>query len=94
MAWNSGTDTLDPVLELLADEGLGSPKAIQPGVRLPQGIVGGEVRTEIQTRLANFRAHQERFHREREEYFSATLVRARAAIAAVAGTRSRTPRAG
>src|SRR5665213_701135 len=57
--------------KILADERLGSPNALQPGVRLPRAIVGGDVRTEIQTRLANFRAHQERFHREREEYFSA-----------------------
>jgi hypothetical protein len=31
-------------------------------------------------RVANFRAHQQRFNREREEYFSATLTRLRAAI--------------
>jgi len=70
--------------KILADESLESPQAIQPGVRLPGAIVGGDVRTEIQTRLANFRAHQERFHREREEYFSATLARARAAIGSAA----------
>ena len=34
-----------------------------------------DVKTEIQTRIANFRAHQERFNRERQEYFSATLAR-------------------
>jgi hypothetical protein len=39
-----------------------------------------DFRTEIQNRVANFRAHQERFHRERAEYFSATLAKARAAI--------------
>ena len=72
--------------KILAHGRLGSPKAIQPGVRLPGAIVGGEVRTEIQTRLANFRAHQERFQREREEYFSATLARTRAAIAAASDT--------
>jgi hypothetical protein len=36
-----------------------------------------DFRTEIQNRVANFRAHQERFHREREEYFSTTLGKAR-----------------
>ena len=70
--------------KIQADENLEPPKAIPPGVRLPRAIVGGDVRTEIQTRLASFRAHQERFHREREEYFSATLARARAAIGSAA----------
>ena len=40
----------------------------------------GEFRSEMQTRIANFRKHQERFEREREEYCAATLTRLRAAI--------------
>jgi hypothetical protein len=40
----------------------------------------GEMANEIRARVASFRAHQERFNREREEYFSATLARLRAAI--------------
>jgi hypothetical protein len=72
-----------------AGEILNSPSTIQPGVRLPRAIVGGDVRTEIETRLATFRAHQERFHREREAYFSATLAKARAAFAAGSGSRDR-----
>jgi hypothetical protein len=32
----------------------------------------------IQRRLANFKAHQERFEREREDYFQETLGKARA----------------
>jgi hypothetical protein len=43
-------------------------------------IVQSEVREEIRARIASFRAHQERFNREREEYFSATLARLRAAM--------------
>jgi hypothetical protein len=43
-------------------------------------IVSGDLRTEMQARVANFRAHQERFHREREEYFSTTLAKVRAAL--------------
>jgi hypothetical protein len=39
-----------------------------------------DVKTEIQARIASFRAHQERFNRERQEYFSATLARVRASI--------------
>jgi len=75
--------------EMPATERLEWTEAIRPGVRLPRAIVGDDVRTEIQTRLANFRAHQERFHREREQYFSATLARARAAFAAGSGLRDR-----
>jgi hypothetical protein len=40
--------------------------------------IAGDFRTEIQNRVANFRAHQQRFHREREEYCSATLAKLRA----------------
>ena len=39
-----------------------------------------DVKTEIAARIAGFRAHQERFNRERHEYFSATLARLRASI--------------
>jgi len=40
----------------------------------------GEMANEIRARVASFRAHQERFNREREEYFSQTLARLRNAI--------------
>ena len=40
-----------------------------------------DVRREIQNRVAAFQAHQHRFHREREAYFSATLAKARTTIA-------------
>ena len=40
----------------------------------------GEMANEIRARIASFRAHQERFNREREEYFAATLARLRASI--------------
>src|SRR3954470_5888939 len=39
-----------------------------------------DVKSEIQARIAGFRAHQERFNRERHEYFNATLARLRASI--------------
>ncbi len=45
-----------------------------------RSIVQSEMASEIRARIASFRAHQERFNREREEYFSATLARLRAAI--------------
>jgi hypothetical protein len=61
-------------------------KPIQVSLKLPRAIVGDDIRTEIQARVANFRAHQERFHREREEYFSATLRNVRTALGSPATT--------
>jgi len=43
-------------------------------------IFVSEMRRECDARIASFRAHQERFNREREEYFAATLAKLRAAI--------------
>jgi hypothetical protein len=39
-----------------------------------------DFQSEIRARVANFRAHQERFSREREAYCSATLAKVRAAL--------------
>jgi reverse gyrase len=49
-------------------------------IQIPRAIAPGDVRSEMQARVANFRAHQERFNRERDEYFSATLTKLRASI--------------
>lgn len=80
-------DAAEPVLAPAKPK----PPAIEP-VRvtaasspLSAEIVGrsrvqGEMANEIRARIASFRAHQERFNREREEYFAATLARLRAAI--------------
>ncbi|WP_024516916.1 hypothetical protein [Bradyrhizobium sp. Tv2a-2] len=46
----------------------------------PRPVVPSDFQRELKSRIASFRAHQERFNREREEYFSATLARLRAAI--------------
>ena len=46
----------------------------------PRPALASDFRTEMKERIANFRKHQERFNREREEYFSTTLAKARAAI--------------
>jgi hypothetical protein len=46
----------------------------------PRPMAPGDMANEIRARVASFRAHQERFNREREQYFSATLNRLRAAI--------------
>src|SRR5215471_11541594 len=56
------------------------PHSMAPRAPLPRPIVPSEMAREIRERIASFRAHQERFNREREEYFAATLARLRAAI--------------
>lgn len=48
----------------------------------------GDFRSEMQARIANFRKHQERFEREREEYCAATLTKLRAAIRDASGPRA------
>lgn len=51
-----------------------------PPVMVAPPRASGDFRTEMQARIANFRKHQERFEREREEYCAATLTKVRAAI--------------
>jgi hypothetical protein len=41
-----------------------------------------DMQSEIKARVATFRAHQERFSRERQEYFSSTLAKLRASMTA------------
>jgi hypothetical protein len=57
------------------------PSAPPPApVAPPQPATTSDMAAEIRARVASFRAHQERFNREREEYFAATLDRLRAVI--------------
>jgi hypothetical protein len=51
-----------------------------PAPILQRPIPQSEMASEIRARIASFRAHQERFNREREEYFAATLARLRASL--------------
>jgi hypothetical protein len=61
-----------------------SPPLLTPPPRaarvVAQPVVPSDMKNEIRSRVASFRAHQERFNRERAEYFSATLERLRASI--------------
>jgi hypothetical protein len=66
------------------------PEPAEPEPRAPEpqpigstevsGPIPGDFRTELRHRIATFRKHQERFNRERDEYFTATLAKLRAAI--------------
>ena len=51
-----------------------------PGIQLSRPMGPSDVQREIRDRIEGFRKHQERFNRERAEYFNATLARMRAAI--------------
>ena len=53
---------------------------VQLEVPVPRAIVSNDIRAEMQARVASFRAHQQRFDREREQYCSATLTKVRAAL--------------
>ena len=56
------------------------PSSAPPVPATERSFTPGEMAAEIRARVASFRAHQERFNREREEYFASTLARLRAAI--------------
>ena len=47
---------------------------------LPRLDLRDDFQSEIKARVANFRAHQERFNREREAYCSATMAKVHAAL--------------
>ena len=53
---------------------------VQLEVPVPRAIVSNDIRAEMQARVASFRAHQQRFDREREQYCSVTLTKVRAAL--------------
>ena len=62
--------------------------AVATSAPAPRPIVPGEMASEIRARIAGFRAHQERFNREREEYFSTTIARLRATLNEASSPRS------
>jgi hypothetical protein len=58
------------------------PASVQPSgnIQVSRPIVASDFRNEIQASVASFRAHQERFHRDRDEYYRATFARIRNVI--------------
>ena len=54
-------------------------KAVQPP-QFAKLDIRGDFGSEVRARVATFRAHQERFLREREEYCSTTMAKVRAAL--------------
>jgi hypothetical protein len=49
-------------------------------VSRPRQVALSEVQKEIRDRVASFRAHQQRFNKEREEYFSKTIAKLKASM--------------
>jgi len=56
------------------------PREISRPAPLALPDLQGDFQSEIRARVANFRAHQERFNREREAYCSATMAKVHAAL--------------
>ena len=52
----------------------------RPAPPLARPDLREDFQSEIRARVANFRAHQERFNREREAYCSATMAKVHAAL--------------
>ncbi len=73
---SASADGLDPLPSAMSSA---AEPARMPEMARPE-VSGDILRAELKERVASFRKHQERFNRERDEYFSATLARARAGI--------------
>jgi len=56
------------------------PREISRLAPLARPDLREDFQSEIRARVANFRAHQERFNREREAYCSATMAKVHAAL--------------
>ena len=65
-----------PTLEVFVE----TPRAIPRPVPVVRPDLREDFQSEIRARVANFRAHQERFNREREAYCSATMAKVHAAL--------------
>jgi hypothetical protein len=56
------------------------PREISRPTPLPRLDLRDDFQSEIKARVANFRAHQERFNREREAYCTATMAKVHASL--------------
>jgi hypothetical protein len=72
------TPSLPDIAALLADTSISVEPSRPAQIALPN--MRGDFQSEIRARVANFRAHQERFSREREAYCSATMAKVYASL--------------
>jgi len=56
------------------------PREISKPTPPPRSDLRSDFQSEIQARVANFRAHQERFNRERQAYCAATMAKVHASL--------------
>jgi hypothetical protein len=56
------------------------PPPMTVPVSQPRQVALTDIQKEIRDRVATFRAHQQRFNKEREEYFSATIAKLKASM--------------
>jgi hypothetical protein len=66
--------------EVPREESREMPPEISRPAPLARPDLQEDFQSEIRARVANFRAHQERFNREREAYCSATMAKVHAAL--------------
>jgi len=72
------TSVIPDIAALLADTSL--PVVPSRAAQIARPDIRGDFQSEIRARVANFRAHQERFSREREAYCSATMAKVHASL--------------
>ena len=71
-----------PDLEAMLAETIARPEPPKP-LDVARAPLRSEYQNEIQARVANFRAHQQRFLREREEYCASTMAKVQKALDAL-----------
>jgi len=69
--------TIPDIEAMLAETITAEPPKLAPIARPEMKV---DFQSEIRARVANFRAHQERFNREREAYGSATMAKVQASL--------------
>lgn len=65
-----------PIIEVSAQ----APRAMPSPIPFARLDLRGDFQSEIRARVASFRAHQERFNREREAYCTATMAKVHATL--------------
>jgi len=68
-----------PDIEAMLAETIASSEPPKP-IQISRPALRSEYQTEIQARVASFRAHQQRFRNEREAYCSATMAKVQASL--------------
>jgi hypothetical protein len=68
-----------PDIEAMLAEAIASPAPPKP-VQISRTASRSEYQNEIQARVANFRAHQQRFSKERDDYCSTTMAKVQKAL--------------